>query len=58
MTIDERCQTPQIFLLHPLELLWFGQNPLNQQRIHILSRDSVGPLLAPQMPSQLLCSEV
>ncbi len=26
--------------------------------VYILSRDSVGPLLAPQMPSQLLCSEV
>jgi hypothetical protein len=39
MAINQRRQPPQIFLLHALELLWFGQNSLNQQRIHKLSRD-------------------
>ena len=42
MAVDERGQRSQVLLSHLLELLRFRQHTLDQQGVHVLSRDSVG----------------
>ncbi len=41
MVIDERRQRPPVLWLHRLLVLRFGQHPLDQQRINILSREFI-----------------